>query len=53
MPNVSMIKNFKLLEYTGKEIGSGGIICFYEDLIHFDEKNYIIPVASVINTSKK
>lgn len=49
MPNASMIKNFKMLENSGKEIGSGGVICLYEELIHLDEKNYIVPVSSVIN----
>lgn len=49
MPNVSMIKNFKMLENSGKEIGSGGVICLYEELIHLDGKNYIVPVSSVIN----
>lgn len=49
MPNESMIKNFKLLEKSGKEVGNGGIICFYNELIHLDEKNYIIPISSVVN----
>lgn len=49
MPTVSMIKNFKILEKTGKTVGTGGIICFYDKLMHLDENNYIIPVSSVIN----
>lgn len=51
-PNLSMIKNFKLLEKTKKEIGTGGIICCYDTLMHLDQKNYIIPISSVINANK-
>ena len=53
MPNVDMIKNFKKLENTGKEIGEGGIICFYEMLTKLNRDNYIIPISSVINIVKK
>lgn len=48
-PNKTMIKNFKILEKTKKEIGIGGIICFYDNLMKLDENNYIIPISSVIN----
>ncbi len=48
-PNKTMIKNFKILEKTKKEIGAGGIICFYDNLMKLDENNYIIPISSVIN----
>lgn len=48
-PNKSMIKNFDKLNNIGKTIEPGGIICFYEELIHLDEKNYIIPISSIIN----
>ena len=44
-----MIKNFSKLNDINKKVESGGIICFYEELIHLDEKNYIIPISSVIN----
>ena len=52
-PKVDMIKNFKKLEETGKQIGDGGIICCYDNLMHLDEKNYIIPISSVINLKKQ
>lgn len=52
-PKVSMIKNFKFLENTNKQVGEGGIICLYDDLIHLDKNNYIIPISSVINSSSK
>ena len=48
-PNKSMIKNFAKLNVIGKQIEPGGVICFYEELIHLDDKNYIIPVSSIIN----
>lgn len=48
-PTVGMIKNFKILEKTGKAVAPGGIICFFDRLMHLDEKNYIIPVGSVLN----
>ncbi len=51
-PNESMIKNFKRLEKSGKEIGTGGIICCYDTLMKLDEKNYIIPISSVINVKE-
>lgn len=51
-PNTSMIKSFKYLEKSKKEIGVGGLICFYDKLMRFQEKNYIIPISSVINLTK-
>lgn len=51
-PNRSMIKNFKALEKGNKEIGNGGVICFYETLMKLDEKNYVIPISSVVNLNK-
>lgn len=51
-PNKSMIKNFKILEKGNKEVGNGGVICFYETLMRLDEKNYVIPISSVVNLKK-
>ena len=48
-PNKSMIKNFDLLSKVNKKVGTGGIICLYDDLMHLDENNFIIPISSVIN----
>ncbi len=48
-PTKEMIKNFEKLK-SDKEVGTGGIICFYDELIHLDENNYIIPISSVINS---
>ena len=52
-PNINMIKNFKLLEHTKKDIGPGGIICLYDNLMHLDKTNYIIPISTVINAKKE
>ena len=52
-PDSNMIKSFAKLEITNKEIAPGGIICFYENLIHLDKKNYIIPISSVINIDEQ
>lgn len=48
-PDVSMAKNFKLLNATNKKIGKGGIICTYNDLISLNDDIYSIPISSVIN----
>ena len=52
-PTKKMIKHFAKLIDTKKKIGSGGIICFYDELLKLDENNYIVPIASVINRSKE
>lgn len=51
-PRESMIKNFEKLNDTKKQIEPGGIICCYDYFMHLGEKNYIIPISSVINIKK-
>lgn len=41
-PEKTMIENFKAIEGV-KEIGEGGIICMYDNIINLDEKNKVIP----------
>lgn len=48
-PTKEMMKSFKYLEKDNIKIGTGGIICLYDKLMKFDEKNYIIPISSAIN----
>ena len=48
-PTKAMISNFSKLDNINKQVEPGGIICCYDDLIHLDEKNYIIPISSVID----
>ena len=50
MPTKEMIKNFSKLNAGSKEIGTGGIICFYDTLTKLDDNNYIVPISSVINS---
>ena len=52
-PNRNMISNFDKLNNINKKVEPGGIICCYNELIHLDEKNYIIPISSVINLKNK
>lgn len=52
-PNKTMIKNFDLLKKAKINLGVGGIICCYDNLMHLDEDNYIIPISSVINAGDK
>lgn len=49
IPTKEMIKNFSKLENVTSHVGQGGIICFYDKLTRLDEKNYIIPISSVID----
>lgn len=53
MPNETMIKNFSKLEGGRKKLGNGGIICLYDNLMPLNRENYIIPISSVINNSKR
>jgi len=47
-PDERDIKNFSLLEsIKGVNIGSGGIVCFANDLLPLDEKNFIIPLSMI------
>ena len=46
-----MISSFKYLENSKRKIATGCIICLYDNLMKMDEKNYIIPISSVINVT--
>ena len=46
-PDLRLAKVFKTLEKSGKIIGSGGIVCMYDDFIPLDKNCFIIPVRSV------
>lgn len=52
-PTIIMLNNFESLNDCKKEVMPGGIICFYNKLMHIDKKNYILPISSVINIIKK
>lgn len=44
-PGKEMLKNFDILDKTKKEIGNGGVICLYPEIIPLDEKNKSIPIS--------
>ena len=46
-PNRSMINNFKILENKGLNIGNGGLLCFYPDVLSLDEKNKSYPISVI------
>lgn len=48
-PKKDMLKNFGILKRAEKKIGNGGLICLFDKLMQFDEKNYVLPIGSVIN----
>lgn len=46
-PDKSMISNFKILENTNLNVGNGGLICFYPDILPLDEKNKSYPISVI------
>ena len=47
-PNKEMIKNFDILNKTNKEIGNGGVICLYPDIIPLTEKDKVILISCIL-----
>lgn len=52
-PKREMLGNFQRLDKIGVRVGEGGLICLFDKLMRLDEKNYILPVGSVINPLDK
>ena len=46
-PQVSMINNFKTLHNKNLEVGNGGLLCFYPNIIALDEKNKSYPISVI------
>ena len=46
-PNKSMINNFSILKNKNMNIGNGGLICFYPDIIPLDENNKSYPISVI------
>lgn len=44
-PVNSMLSNFKILENKNINIGKGGLLCFYPEIIPLDEKNKSYPIS--------
>ncbi len=43
-PRKDAVKNFKVLEKSGMNIGTGAVICMARDLIPIDKDNWLVPV---------
>ena len=43
-PKQDTIKHFGVLEKTGRQVGTGNVICFCSDVMPIDKKNYFVPV---------
>lgn len=48
-PKREMLKNFQMLDNIGATVGNGGLICLFDKMMRLDEKNYILPIGSVID----
>jgi len=46
-PDKHSCKNFSVLKNSGKEVGTGAVLCFYESIIPIDENVLSIPVWRV------
>ena len=46
-PNKNMISNFSILEKTNYDVGNGGLLCFYPQIINLDEKNKSYPISVI------
>lgn len=46
-PNKSMINNFSILENKQLNVGSGGLLCFYPDIIPLNEKHKAYPISVI------
>ncbi len=42
-PTKTIIKQFRVLETTGLEIGEGSVICLSKDFLPIDKENWIVP----------
>ncbi|MCL2427534.1 MAG: ATP-binding protein [Oscillospiraceae bacterium] len=43
-PGKDTIKNFAVLQNSGKQVGEGAVVCLYNKVIPIDKNNWIIPV---------
>lgn len=43
-PGKDTVKNFGVLQNSGKPVGEGAVICLYNNVIPIDKNNWIIPV---------
>lgn len=46
-PKADAVRHFKVLEKTGKHVGTGNVICLSADLLPMDERNFCVPVGLI------
>lgn len=46
-PKTDAVRHFKVLEKTGKHVGTGNVICLSGDLLPMDELNFCVPVGLI------
>jgi len=46
-PEKSMINNFNILKNTNLNVGNGGLLCFYPEIIPLDENNKSYPLSVI------
>lgn len=46
-PNLSMIDNFRLLEGKNIKVASGGLLCFYPEILPLNEKHKAYPISVI------
>ena len=46
-PEISMLKNFEILEHKNLNVGNGGLLCFYPDILPLNEKNKSYPISVI------
>lgn len=46
-PEKSMINNFSILDNTNLNVGNGGLLCFYPEIIPLNEKNKSYPISVI------
>ena len=46
-PKADAVRHFKVLEKTGKGVGTGNVICLSADLLPMDEQNLCVPVGLI------
>ena len=42
-----MLKNFRILSNSNLNVGTGGLLCFYPEIIPLDEKNKSYPISVI------
>ena len=46
-PELSMLKNFNILDNKNLNVGNGGLLCFYPSILALDENNKSYPISVI------